>query len=107
VLERSGHVAIAISGLVKRSFGMLFFKHQNTSLWYARRQGDGVLFPTIVLITTNLVINGLRTWFCTGFFLKSVLLTLARLHPADIFNFRGSPRSWCFLPKNDFCTQPV
>ena len=53
--------SIGISGLVKRPFGMLFFKHQNTSLWYARRQSDGALFPATALITTDLVINGLRS----------------------------------------------
>jgi hypothetical protein len=47
--------------MVKRSFGMLFLEAQNTSLWYARRQSDGGLFPAIALITTYLVINGLRS----------------------------------------------
>jgi len=67
---RCGNSAgLRVRRLVKHSFGMLFFIYQNTSLWYARRQSEVVLFPAIVLITTGLVINGLRSWFCTIFFL--------------------------------------
>jgi hypothetical protein len=95
-MERSDWIELDrldISGLVKRSLDMLFFKHQNTSFWYVERQSDGGLFPAIVHITTGLVINRLRSCFCTRFFLKSVPLAVASLSPADIFDFRGSPRS--------------
>ncbi len=36
--------------------------------WYASSQRNGELFPAIILITTSLVINGLRSPFCTRFF---------------------------------------
>jgi len=81
---------LRVSGTVANSgFGVVLMKAESQSL-VRKPPGLRWFSPAIVVITTGLVINGLRSPFCTRFFGKFALQHVAPGLEAGILTFRAS-----------------
>jgi len=82
-------------------FGVVLMKAESQSL-VRKPPGLRCFSPAIVVITTGLVINGLRSPFAQDFFGKFALQHVAPGLEAGILTFRASPRLGELYPRSMF-----